>query len=364
MIAKSDDSFGRTLAAGAPQMVDTQGALDPIELARQLSLLPTSQFPWGKVEKVHSKPVATPRQDHQVFDILISSVGGGERLNGKAYLKDRQDVYEAMENIRRAGFGSGEEFSIPRPVAYLRSLRLLLQEWVDGTQAKKIFKLGDEGQRVAAAEACARWLARFHALAPPAGPVSGVKTYLDGAERKCRIISEADEQWVGRCEELLERLRAAAPSPSDIHMSASHGDYCELQVILAAGRTAVVDWDDYDVADPTRDVAHFIVCLERLGGMHLGSNRALEGSAEVFLKTYLASGGHAQVAAHLPFYKAVLWLKPRDHIIRTKSPGWRESAEVMLDEACRALGQEVEATVEIRRWRGRKEFLKNDDWHA
>lgn len=359
MIAKSDDSFGQTLAPGAPQMVDTQVALDPIELARQLSLLPTSQFPWGKVQKVQLKPVATPRQDHQVFDILVSFVGGGERLSGKVYLKDRQDVYEAMENIRRAGFGSGEEFSIPRPVAYLRSLRLLLQEWVEGTQAKKIFKLGDEGQRVAAAEASARWLARFHALAPLAGPVSDVKTYLDIAERKCRIISEADGQWVGRCEELLERLRAAAPSPS-AHMSASHGDYCELQVILAAGRTAVVDWDEYDVADPTRDVAHFMVCLERLGGMHLGSNRALEGSADVFLKTYLASGGHPQVAAHLPFYKAVLWLKPRDNLIRTKSPGWRISAEVMLDEACRALGQEAEATVQIQRWRAKRELTAEE----
>ncbi|HYY72162.1 MAG TPA: hypothetical protein VE778_01080, partial [Candidatus Bathyarchaeia archaeon] len=111
MIAKSADGFGRTPAAAAPQMADTQVVLDPIELAKQLSLLTTSQFPWGKVQTAHLKPVATPRLDHHVFDILISSVGGDARLNGKVYLKDRQDVYEAMENIRRAGFGSGEEFS-------------------------------------------------------------------------------------------------------------------------------------------------------------------------------------------------------------------------------------------------------------
>jgi aminoglycoside phosphotransferase (APT) family kinase protein len=321
-------------------MADTQVVLDPIELAKQLSLLTTSQFPWGKVQTAHLKPVATPRLDHHVFDILISSVGGDARLNGKVYLKDRQDVYEAMENIRRAGFGSGEEFSIPRPVAYLPSLRLLLQEWVEGTQAKKIFKDGDEGQRVAAAEACARWLARFHATAPLAGQTFRVEKFLSSAERKLRLISEAEPALGARCEELRERLRAAAPAPGSFPQCASQGDFWERQIIFAGGRTVVLDWDDYDVADPARDVAHFVVSLERLAGKYLRYTHALDGAVDVFLKTYRVSCGHPGVKDRVPFYKAVYWLRWWKKVIQTRAPGWRELVDRMLDESFNSLAGE------------------------
>src|SRR5439155_22186915 len=92
-------------------------------------------------------------------------------LVGKVYAKDRQDVYQVMQGISEAGFGSEAEFSIPEPIAYLPSLRLLLQERVEGMPAQLIFRFGDEHQRVAAAERCARWLARLHALAPTTGAV-------------------------------------------------------------------------------------------------------------------------------------------------------------------------------------------------
>jgi aminoglycoside phosphotransferase (APT) family kinase protein len=130
-------------------------------------------------------------------------------------------------------------------------------------------------------------------------------------------------------------LRAGALSLAATPAYAGHGDYCEHQIVFAKERTVVFDWDLYDIAHPARDVAKFIVSLERLAMKHLGSIRALDGAAELFLRAYLASGGHPHVAPALPFYKAVLWLKGRTKAIQTRAAGWREQTEIMVGESFR-----------------------------
>jgi len=45
---------------------------------------------------------------------------------------------------------------------------------------------------------------------------------------------------------------------------AGHGSYNCNQIILTEERTITFDWDSYDVADPGRGVARFLVALQRL----------------------------------------------------------------------------------------------------
>ena len=78
-------------------------------------------------------------------------------------------------------------------------------------------------------------------------------------------------------------MRAMAASPS--------------HVILAAGRTVTIDWDGYDVADPARDVARFIVALKRLALGSLSSIRALDAVADVFVQTYVGLGRMSRCAS-------------------------------------------------------------------
>src|SRR2546426_12680256 len=92
-----------------------------------------------------------------------------------------------MEEIRRAGFGSEDEFAIPRPVAFLAPLRLLVYEKVPGTRATALILSPNESDRVRAAQRCARWLARFHAIAPRSGRVFRLNDHLISLEgyRRC-----------------------------------------------------------------------------------------------------------------------------------------------------------------------------------
>ena len=51
--------------------------------------------------------------------------------------------------------------------------------------------------------------------------------------------------------------------PWQLQAGSTHGAYRQ-QIILTEERTITFDWDSYDVADPGRGVARFLVALQRL----------------------------------------------------------------------------------------------------
>jgi len=327
----ADQGIANSPPVDDPDIPTLGTVLNPKELGKQLKLVSSSEW-WRALREVRIQVLEWRSAKRCTFEIALRT-----DLIGKVYAKDRPNVYQVMETLTRAGFGPEADFSIPQPIAYVPSLRLLLQEKVEGIPAKLIFRRGDERQRAAAAERCAQWLARFHALAPPPGQVLDVEGILRRTERKSRLVSEEGGALAAKSAQLFGRLKAAASSLGRIPMCPGHGDYTPYQVILAEGRTVVYDWDLYVVADPTRDVAKFMVSLARQALHRLGSIRVLDGAAEGFLKTYLASGGHSQVAARLPFYKAIFCLSGANRDVLTKAPDWRDRAEAMLDEGLRTL---------------------------
>ena len=104
--------------------------------------------------------------------------------------------------------------------------------------------------------------------------------------------------------------------------------------MLAGSRTATLDWDGFDIADPGRDAARFLIALRRLALGRLGSIRALDASAEVFRSAYLAAG-RADAAANLRFYEVVACLQLAKYNIVHRVPHWREKLEALLDEGLR-----------------------------
>jgi aminoglycoside phosphotransferase (APT) family kinase protein len=273
-----------------------------------------------------------------VVELTWEAGGESRSVIGKVYAKDRSDVYRLMQALRRAGLGSDPECSIPRPMAYLEELQLLLQEKVEGRPATESFLSDDEPRRTAAAERCARWLATFHAIAPRSGP-----SFPPSRHRV------ALQQWVGRLTALgppiadqagalFARLDAAASALSPIEPCTIHGDYTHHQVILAPGRTVTLDWDRHRLADPGDDVARFIVGLQRLALRCRGSMAALDGAADAFVRTYVASG-RPDVVTRLAFHRAAICLEHAKHDVHKQGPGWPAKAAATLAEGLRALAQ-------------------------
>ena len=307
---------------------------DSIELGSQLErLLPCN---WGALQDVQIQVIRNHRGKSCTVEIASRTTTGSRQLIGKVYAKDRSDIYQTMDGLRQVGFGPEAEFSIPQPLAYLPALRLLLYEKVQGARADQVFVMGNEHERTIAADRCARWLARFQAIAPQPRRVLNLTDHLISMERWSRLIAEEGEPLAGKASHLFKRLRVASWALNSSGMCASHGDFGTRNVVLVEDRTVVYDWDSCKWANPCRDVGSFIVDLSRLALHRLGSIRALDAAAKEFQRTYSAMGC-PEVLSYLPFYKAAKCLEVANIIFRKKKHRWRENVEAMLDEGLCAL---------------------------
>jgi aminoglycoside phosphotransferase (APT) family kinase protein len=325
-----------------PGIATLSEVLDPIALAKHLGGI--LRAPWdGQANKeVRVRVLRHHFRQRCTLEIGLRTEKGWHFLIGKVYQADCPDVFRAMEGIQQAGFGPQDEFSIPQPIAYLASLRCLLQEKVEGPSAGDIFKTGDGQSRVATAKRCARWLARFHAIAPKTGPVSYPHDHLKtkSMQRCSRKIHKLGGRLADKATRLLQRLEGASSSLTPVEMRAGHGSYSASHVVLAERRTVAIDWDFHEVADPACDVARFLAALRRRALIRLGSIGLLDREAEAFLTTYLAMGP-SEVEKNLRFFEAATYLNLATRHFSDRVPDCQVKTEAMLDEGLRALGQEV-----------------------
>ena len=177
-----------------------------------------------------------------------------------------------------------------------------------------------------AANRCALWLVRFHALGPMAGPIFDTERCLSVLRERTRCIGRMGGRCAVKAKRLLEWLEHAGRRLRSVEMRAGHGSFSPAQLIMAEGRTVTFDWDVYDVVYPARDVVRFLYALRRYALVQLDSVRVLDGAAAVFLKTYQAAGP-PELRTNLLFYQAAACLKLAGTVAR-----WQEKSEVMLDE--------------------------------
>src|SRR6266851_10018986 len=127
-----------------PNTLDPDGSallefLNKEELARHLNL-----FFFGR-EQPASLPYARIRvlrwhkRSRCTMEITLETCGIIHELIGKIYAADRSNTYRTMEAIWLEGFDQNSENSIPRPLIYIPSLRLLLQENIGGCPFERFF---------------------------------------------------------------------------------------------------------------------------------------------------------------------------------------------------------------------------------
>jgi Phosphotransferase enzyme family len=310
--------------------------LDPQEFQKQLELLSSSERDWGAVGDVRTTVLKCHPGRRCAFQVTLRTGDSSRELIGKVYKKECPNVFEVMTAIRREGFGEDAEFSIPRPLAYLPALRLLLVAKVKGAHAAQIFLEGEAPEREMAARRSAKWLARFHTLKSIPGEVLNSNEVFRRSFKTCKQLAERCPSVEAKGQQLLEGLEPTWKSLLDIPVAPGHGDFVPAHVFLASDKVITVDWDSFILSDPSRDVARFLLGIRRLAERHLGSIRALDSCAEIFLETYLTEGDE-RVAKNVPFYMAALCLRQAKRFAGRQRPRWQERAEALLDEGLRAL---------------------------
>jgi len=331
------DSIG-TAAAADPGLPTLSTAMDTERLCSDAQLMSLTPWPKGDLRKAEVQVLKWHRRKRCAFGVTLRIDVGWEAI-GKVYAEDRPDVFQTMTAIRAAGFDDRAEYAIPQPLSYVPSWRLLLVEKVEGTYAKDLFLKGDKHQQSHAAIRSAQWLAQFHALPTIPGRVVGPNEVLSRSIKRCQQIAERCPALAQKAQRLLKEVEEASTYLVDLPMTVSHGDFLPGHVVLREEQVMVIDWDSFVLADPSRDVARFLLFgVQRLADKHLGSIHALDHVASQFLETYLALG-RPEIPKNLAFYGAALRLQRAKRYIFKQVCRWQEKADALLDERFRGLGK-------------------------
>ncbi len=259
----------------------------------------------------------------------MKSRTGQHELIGKVYADDRADVFDTMRRLSRDGFGTASDHSVPTPFGWLPALRVRLEEKIEGLSMNDVIRTGRSADWTTAAERCGEWLGRFHRTArrPERGYdlAANLVLHRQATARMARLRQKA-EAVLAQVEEAVALAPVVVPC-------AGHGRYSPDHVLFSGRRTVVIDLDEHDAADPSRDVAGFLVALQRRAIQLLCDRHALDSVPDAFVEAYTASGPSGALA-NLRLYRALACLRWAWRDLNKQTP---DLAEFMVDEALRLM---------------------------
>ncbi len=233
-------------------------------------------------------------------------------LIGKVYDRPEagRDGFERMHALWASDFSERvpHEVCVPRPYRYVEELRLLLMEHVPGRPLRKLVRRGragpDEMRRLAQA------LAKLHGAPRGAAPVVDVEEHL---RLRCAGRVEALARDFPDLADGVHAIVARARAHEDpARFGLAHGDCHPGQIVLAEGRTWILDLDGLHVGDPAYDLA--MVCL-KLSDPELGGS---------FVDAYREAGCR-EALDRIPVQTALIRLKRACKRFRWQDePDWEE----------------------------------------
>ncbi|HVH15336.1 MAG TPA: aminoglycoside phosphotransferase family protein [Candidatus Angelobacter sp.] len=296
-------------------------------------------FPTGRGQRTPDEIRFQMLRFHQnrcVFNVNMTSNNGWQSLIAKLFAVDRPDTFDVMNKIHQAGFGPTAQFAIPKPFAYISSLRILLEEKVEGKQVKSILLGDDQSEQIRAVRRCGEWLNRFHTTAPRFGNRVDPRAFLEHVREWADMISKFGEPLTAKCESLMKKLQDSVPNEGTFEYCPGHGSYIPSHVLLSDKRTVTIDFDELELVDPARDLAWFLIALERFELKYQRPSGFYERLAPPFLEAYLKEGNRDN-ERHLAFYKGAEYLHRARHDLYKRIPPAPEWAEKMLDQAITGL---------------------------
>ena len=329
-------SFGQTCST-AFEDGTLATVFDREEFRKELRELTVARLPWGLPLETRVELLRPHAGRRYTFEVAVRTESGWHSLIAKLYSSDRSDVFRVMETLQEAGFREPAEFAIPRPLLHLPSFGARLEEKISGVSAEDIFVEGSRNEKIAATERCAQWLARFHAFAPQMG--KPCEDDFSRIRHSAQQLISTGGQFARKCKLILAQLMAAGPAPDSGEFRICHGSYIPQHVILRGHSAVALDLDDYFLAPPSRDVAYFMVGIQRLAEKRLNSFYELDWVADAFLASYVGSSSDSDaVLERLPLARAAEYMHlAKKRAVATQSNEWRERTEVMLLEVLQAL---------------------------
>ena len=275
-----------------------------------------------------------------LFEVQEEGADGPIRMIGKVSREERTRVtHEALHKLWAAGFRPPAEFTVVKPILYLPSQSLIIQERAPGAEVMERIER-QQPEALDLVDKSAVWLTKLHS-APIEFTVSESDT-LRLAGWSADLQAAAPEH-ARRIEQIasatLAKRQARTPSGEPVP---SHGDYHPMNIFFAeTGRMTVIDIDKFGGRERSEEVAYFLaqtasICFHRLGGF--------ESSVELrrrFRQAYEEASGVSLDSSDMGAFMAGTILKNLHFDLITYKTGRVEIIDEWMDAAESCLNGDI-----------------------
>jgi hypothetical protein len=176
----------------------------------------------------------------------------GARVVAKLYEEgDGEAAYANMRDAWRSSFGEHRRPpGLPRPLDYLPDLGVLVTERLE---ARRLADLGARDGKTF--DRSVRLIAALHESDARPRKRRDSRRIVRSVRRKGDQVDQSLPGLGAHFREVADALDAAGVKEQELRPA--HGDCSPGNVLVAPERTALIDWDRFQSADPARDIAYF-----------------------------------------------------------------------------------------------------------
>jgi hypothetical protein len=263
------------------------------------------------------------------YDVVAGPAArGSATIFGKVYADPTAAprVHETMCHLWEAFADCGQPTTVPRPLALLRDLGMVV--YVPAPGAPLDTMLGSAGAE-AALRLAGAWLGHLHAAPLPLGRRFILATELLNASAWGALVAATAPDVGPAATDLCLRLRERSVEVDLDETTPIHKDFHPGHVIVN-GSVAVVDFDESRLGDPAFDVAHFCAYLHLLA-LRRGIRDQQAALEAAFVEGYAARTGWVP-DGRFAFFRAYTAIKIAKQLATARGLGPRPRGQALTHQ--------------------------------
>lgn len=254
------------------------------------------------------------------------------RVIGKVLKAELGEVlFDNMRQLWMNGFSrsTADGISMPEPLEFSPRLCMLLQEEVPGLSVKALLKQSVQKEHF---RQVARTLAKLHKCPIVPSRIFKVGEHLLRCHPSHEFLSLACSELASPIDYIVKQACEIEAALGDIKLTPVHADFHLGQVHLENGRAWLIDFDVPSYGDPATDLGNFLVFLKSKAE----TNSEIDGLIQVFFEEYFSLMDR-KIAARIPLYEGLSYLRRACKALRLQEDGWREKTGQMVKQSVAAI---------------------------